>query len=198
MGADQDQTGLFAFHASPFFWANKAHSLLHAAELLWPDSAALAEHVGSDLPSKSCRYQYGPIDRDFEFHPFTFPIWMALMGFSIECLLKGLIIKGHPEYVSNGKLAKQLQTHDLRKLARICQLRLSKHERIYFEQVIPMMIDEYRYPIGKEQPQTVPALQLGGHARDVALGLFDRLYPLIAQEAHASVHRKRSPRSSTK
>ena len=161
----------FRMHASPFFWGLKAAELRHAAELLWPECERQLDAIIKRVEGKEKEGEVSMIS--------TFHIYGALLGFSVECLFKGKIILEDQTLISNGALARKVQTHDLRKLARIAKVPLSQNEDIYCDQVQRMMETEFRYPIPKSHDMRVEGIQLGGKWPDVFEGLYDRLHPQL-------------------
>lgn len=158
-------------HASPVFWGIKAASLRHAAEVLWPECERELDKVVN-------RDRTNPELSGGSFI-WTFDIYGALLGYSIECLLKGKIIGDDQTLVSNGSLAKKLQTHDLKKLACMAKVVLSHDERVFCEQVQQMMKTEFRYPIPKSHDKQIEGYEGGGKWPEVFEGLYNRIHPLL-------------------
>lgn len=182
----------FLIRSSPLFWAHKAHSLLHAAELLWPEIEAQLSQPIEEVGTQTRQHTYGSVERTFFLHPHTFPIYMALMGFSIECLLKGIIILKKPYLVNNGSIDKSLKTHDLRALAGTAGVELTRNQRIFLDQATSYIKTEFRYPVAQSVKDEGQAIQLGGHAREESLEMFHLLYPIVEHELHPRL--KRSPK----
>ena len=109
----------------------------------------------------------------------TFHIYSALLGYSVECLFKGKIILEDQTLISNGALAKKIQIHDLRKLARMAKVSLSQNEIIFCEHVQRMMETDFRYPVPKSHDLQVTSIQAGGKWPDVFEGLYDRIHPTL-------------------
>jgi hypothetical protein len=159
----------FRMHASPFFWGVKAAQLRHAAELLWPECERQINDIMKRVERKAEEEKVSWIS--------TFEIYGALLGFSIECLFKGKAILEDQTLISNGVLARKVQTHNLRKLARIAKVQLSQNEGVFCDQAQRMMETEFRYPIPKSHNLRVEGFQQGGKWPDVFEGLYDRLHP---------------------
>ncbi|MBK7384586.1 MAG: hypothetical protein IPI81_14835 [Flavobacteriales bacterium] len=161
----------FRMEASPYFWGRKASDLRHAAKLLWPE----CERQLEDL-MKRVR---GEATDDTRSMVSTLHIYGALLGYSVECLFKGKIILEDKTLISNGALARKIQTHQLKKLARMAKISLSQNEDIFCDQVQRMMETEFRYPVPKSHDLQVTSIQLGGKWPDVFKGLYDRIHPTL-------------------
>jgi hypothetical protein len=160
---------MYRFRASPFHWREKAADLKHAAELLWPECERQREAYATTA--------FGDNQSGFNHLPLTHTIYLALAGFSTECLLKGTILKDNHAMIENGKMNKTFTTHDLLKLAQLAKISLSNNERIFCKQAVRAMTDNFRYPVSKRQGSQPTSFQRGGNFRDDFNGLYDRLYP---------------------
>src|SRR5690554_2304154 len=109
---------VFKVLASPYFWRQKAEELKYASEILWPYAERRADKAYQQVKEK--------MSLDLKtLEPDTFSIFMSLLGYSIEALFKGVIIRDNPSYVSNGKLSSKLTHHNLIELAKLGKIELS-------------------------------------------------------------------------
>ena len=161
----------FRMHASPFFWGLKAAELRHAAELLWPECERQLDAIMKRVEGKSDGVKVSMIS--------TFHNYGALLGYSVECLFKGKIILEDQTLISNGALARKVQTHDLKRLARMAKVPLTQNEYIFCDQVQRMIETEFRYPVPKSHVVQVESIQSGGKWPDVFQGLYDRIHPSL-------------------
>jgi len=161
----------FRMHASPFFWGLKAAELRHAAELLRPECERQLDTITRHVEGKS--------KGEDVFMISTLHIYGALLGYSVECLFKGKIILEDQTLISNGALARKVQTHDLKKLARMAKVPLTRNEGIFCDQVQRLMVTEFRYPVPKSHDLQVTSIQVGGKWPDVFQDLYDRLHPSL-------------------
>jgi len=174
MVTKEDMIAFFKVQASPFFWREKAEQLKFAAEILWPHAKSRYDIIIKSVKEKK--------ELNLKILvPDTFSIFLSLLGFSTEALLKGVIIRDNPSYVSNGILSSKLTIHDLIALSKIAQLPLSKNEKIFCKQAYKAMMVESRYPIPKGIEKPNYALEIGGHCKEVFTGLYERLYPTLGQ-----------------
>ncbi len=164
---------VFKVKASPFFWREKASELKFASETIWPVAIRRLDEINNAVVTKK--------EIVFEnLAPDTFDTFMALMGFSIECLFKAVIIRVNPEYVTGGKISKKLKNHNLIELAKLAKIVLTQNERIFCKQAYRNML-EYRYPVPSaiEPPNSVH--EIGGHCKDVFTELYNKIYPTVGQ-----------------
>ncbi|HUX55247.1 MAG TPA: hypothetical protein VMV56_12585 [Williamwhitmania sp.] len=165
---------VFKFQGSPHYWREKAKELRYAAEILWPYSETRMNKIMTSIKENN--------DIDIlSIEPDTFNTFLALIGFSTECLFKGTIIRDNPSFVSNGKLSSKLATHDLHKLASLAKIKLSTNEQIFCNQALEAMTVKFRYPISKVAEDAKTDLIMGEHCKTVFTDLFDRLYPTLGQ-----------------
>ncbi|MBK7816420.1 MAG: DUF262 domain-containing protein [Sphingobacteriaceae bacterium] len=98
-------------------------------------------------------------------NPNIISIPLSLMGFSIECLLKALIVRDNPSFIANGILARKLRSHDLIKLAKTAKVNLSRDEEVFCTQAIRAMTIDSRYPTGLSASDEQTSMDFGGNAR---------------------------------
>ena len=160
---------VYRFLGSPFFWRNKARELKYASDKLLPSAMDFLSKLNEQINQS--------IDAGFDkIEPNVFSIFLALTGFSTECLFKAFIIRDNPSYISNGVLSNKLTNHDLIQLAQLGKIKLTSYEKIYCRQAMDAMV-EFRYPIDKKMSQTTTVQDIGGKCYIVFNDLYDRLYP---------------------
>lgn len=80
---------------------------------------------------------------------------ILLAGFALENIIKAFLIYEYPDFVRNGFLAKNIQTHKLSKLAKMCSLLPYKARSMntlkYYEEGLESWA---RYPCGLNWAQT--------------------------------------------
>jgi len=161
---------LFKIFANPFFWRWKAKELRHAADLLKAESEIQLEKLHDDLEKKTYDSDNMP--------PFVGSSCFAMYGFSLECLLKGVIIWKHPEYVSDGKISRRLKTHDLIILSKIAEFEISSSEKLMFENT-NKWVTEFRYPVPNSMEETNYNTTTSGDYFQQFDDLYSRLNNLI-------------------
>jgi hypothetical protein len=161
---------VYKINGSPHFWKQKADEQKRAAEILWP-------HAEKDLDDilESVRNP----EKEDQLPVMLFGIFFSHLGFSTECLFKGLIIKNNPNLIQNGKMSKSLVTHDLLELAQLAKFHLTRNEYIFINQAFPYMISESRYPIYKEVEPSRTSMELGGHCKEVFEGIYAKIAPQL-------------------
>lgn len=170
----EDDEIVFKVKASPYFWRLKSEESKFAAEILWSSVEKRQAKISKSLDEET--------EIDFtDLEPDLFSIFLSLIGFSTECLFKGVAIRNNPLLVSNGKLNKQLKSHDLIKLAKLAKIQLSQHEEIFCKQAFKAMVIDSRYPIPLEVGAPDNSMEIGGHCKDVFSELYKRLYPMLEQ-----------------
>lgn len=137
MLSEEEKIDLYKVMGSPYFWRRKAKELKFSAEILFPVAKEQIEKSVSVIKDKNF---------DPDEYNWVHPTYMALIGFSTECLFKAAIIRDNPAFVSNGKLAKSLKTHNLIKLAKLAKIHLTYDEEKFCEEAYEYM-EWYRYPI---------------------------------------------------
>ena len=170
----KDEEDFFKFKASPIFWRQKAESLKYSADILWPTIEKRDAEIHNSLKEKT-KINFQQID------PEIFPIYFGLLGFSIECLFKAVIIRDNPEYVTNGKLAKKIKQHNLLELANIGGIALSRNEKLFCTQAYETMMVDFRYPIDKVITPLKYSFEIGGNCREIFKDIYERIYPTVDQ-----------------
>lgn len=164
---------LYSVKSSPVFWRNKAEELKYAAELLLPMAIKNSNTV-EDL------FENGEMDKISDLPPSIFAIIDGLLGYSLECLFKGCIIRDNPHFISEGMQNPQMQTHNLIKLAEMAKIILSEEEARVCAELTRAMYIDFRYPIDKEV--TTVERNYEGFEKgidNIINDLYDRIYPTI-------------------
>lgn len=170
----------FKVKASPYFWREKAWESKYAAEILWPVGIANMKAISQGVGE-------GNILELLAQNPNILSIPLSLMGFSIECLLKAIIVRDNPAFVSNGVLSRKLRSHDLIKLAKTAKYNLTQNEKIFCKQAYKAMTVDSRYPISLAAGDEEMSVEIGGNAREVFLELYDKIYPNVGQIGATSI-----------
>lgn len=165
---------MYKIYGSPYFWRRKAEEMKFIVETLSP---TVDDHITQLIVS---------IDKDddskfLDFPPNIFEAVLAHMGYSLECLLKGVIIQNNPSYISNGVMAKHLKSHDLVNLLKLSKIEFNSHD-LHICRLCMSSIEKYRYPIPKQMgEQTHSMMSLGKDCREAFKDLYDKLYPLSSK-----------------
>ena len=167
-----NEENIFKFEASPIFWRSKAAQLKHAAAILEPSYENWKKNISQLIMSiENLDFNY--------FETNTTSIYLALLGFSIECLMKGIIIKNNPDLISNGKLSREITNHNLINLASKWDINLSKQEKTFCNTAIRAMVIDFRYPINKVMEEKKGYSVGGPNINIVFNDLYLRLYKMI-------------------
>ena len=163
-------------------WAFKADSLLNAARILRPEiDAFLASqrtakvddpiHAGHDLP----------------------PVYMMLLAFAVENLLKGIILAREPLRVGPTKLKKwEGGGHDLTQLAKVAKVEVTSDEEMLLLNlsVYAEWMGRYPCPLNHDDrlPRTAgegfaPLGGIVGSDFDLALGLCGKFERILHTES---------------
>jgi len=102
----------------------------------------------------------------------------TIIAYALENLLKGLIIAKEPSLISEKKLAKALDSHDLRKLAAVATISLSPDEDRILGVLTAVSTWSGRYPVART---------FNEHARDEYREGLNRLDHDVLREFYARV-----------
>ncbi|MBV6485849.1 MAG: hypothetical protein KFKLKKLM_02458 [Flavobacteriales bacterium] len=164
---------VFKVKAKPIFWKKKAEELKFVADSLWSGIEQRQQLIIDNLDNK--KFDFSSLNPD------TFSICLSLMGYSIEVLLKGIIIKNNPQFVSNGTMATHLKKHDLIYLSNQAEITLSDNEKIFFEQAHQAILIDSRYPIPSKKEELSSSMTIGGNCIEVHKELFNRLTQILME-----------------
>jgi len=134
----------FVRRGSPSEWSNYAVELHQALDILWKQEANVL------------LIKYESFDQEINKKTHISRTWLLLAAFSIENLLKGILISEHPEYISNGRLASNVTNHSLTNLARNINFSEYEPNEINLLEILEEALPTWaRYPI----PLTVREIQ---------------------------------------
>ncbi len=124
----------------------------------------------------------GNDDGILELPPNVFEAVLAHMGYSIECLCKGVIIQSNPNFISNGVMAKHLKTHDLSELLKLTGVEVTSHD-LAICNLASKAIEMYRYPIPKkaEESECGVFISTGKNYNEAYTDLYNKLHPLSSK-----------------
>jgi hypothetical protein len=131
-----DKIREYIINANPIQWIEYAEELRDTAELIWTESKQTKVHL--NFPKR--------IDKPGLSRPYFLNI-----GFSIENLIKGLLISENPNYLKDGKISSEISSgHNLEKLAsKITTLNFDKKELDFLKILSKAIPNWSRYPIPK-------------------------------------------------
>jgi len=111
MSSEQKPQRLNQRAHDPFFWLRQAVALDRAAMLIW--NAIESDMIKiSQLPASSA------LREDEVPNLYLGEVFWLNAGSALENVLKGIIVQDDPSSVSNGVIAKGVQTHNLLRLAK--------------------------------------------------------------------------------
>jgi hypothetical protein len=138
---EEEMHQIYKAKAHPLFWKQKAEELKYSAELLLPSAKKYMEELNELVKEENLDLSGLP--------PSVFSTVDGLMGFSLECLLKGCIIKDNPHFMDNGEQNNEMHTHDLVKLAEKAKINLNSDEIYVCQNLTKVMYVDFRYPVDK-------------------------------------------------
>lgn len=168
---------LYKIHGSPYFWRNKAEEMDFIVKTLQP---TVENHMNQlmEIISKG----HDDDDELLELPPNVFEAVLAHMGYSLECLCKGVIIQNNPSFISNGVMAKHLKTHDLCELLKLTGVEITRHD-LEICNLASKSIEKYRYPIPKkaEESERGIIISTGKTYKEAYNELYKKLYPMSSK-----------------
>ena len=169
---DANKKAEFIRDAMPNGWLQNGRELKEAAEILWLNSGdSLLLEATTENPPKF--FKVSGLSRTY----------VLLSSFSIENLLKGLIICNNPLFINKGVLTQELKTHNLLELSRrINGFRLSEKERRFCITAQDALPYWGRYPVPLKFQELKQELEADSDYRDAFLQLYERLCKLIDDE----------------
>lgn len=169
---DEEMNQLFRVKASPLFWRQKAEELKYASDILLRFANDRSDAMMVQIEKKKLDLTKLP--------PSVYAQAFALLGFSLECLFKASIIRDNPDLTKNGKLSKDLWSHNLIKLATLAKIPLNSKEHYACERLTEVMLKDFRYPINKEKETKIDNTKI---TNIPVLGsiLYYRIHPNVNQ-----------------
>ena len=163
---------IFVRDAMPGEWLDYADELMDAAEILWEKKdhgrRLYVEGFGenTDLEKTKEPKIISSISRTY----------ILLAGFSLENLIKGLLVAQNPSHITSGKLSGDLKSHRILNLVRkVKNFPLSKEEKNVCKIIQDALPYWGRYPIPLEFNGVLPEIAINADLRKVILELHERL-----------------------
>lgn len=156
----------FSMRGNWLFWRSKAKELKRGAKVLFAEAKKDIEILKQEAE---------------EVLPPSFPkdiffVSVMLAGFSIENMIKGIIVIDHPEYLKGGKI-KGITNHDILKLFGLAELMLSDEEEKLCNLLILGISWFGRYPIPKRKEDELSRVKVGYNEFETGYDdLFARLH----------------------
>lgn len=145
-----DEARTFIDYASPHAWFMAASNLHEQATDLYLRRARSGITIRNDFGSKR---SFKSVDIDKSVY--------LLGGFALENVIKAFLVYEHPEWISGGKLAKQLKSHTLRDLRDRSKLLPSKKALVWVLEEFQSGLDSwFRYPCALTMADTIDEREL--------------------------------------
>lgn len=171
---EDEMFGLYRIKSSPLYWRQKAEELKYSADVLWPIALRKLDKINSAIKkNKAPDFQKLP--------PDVFNTAKGLLGFSLECLFKAVIIRDNPNLIDKGEQNNKLKTHNLLKLAEIGKIALNSDERHTCEVLTDAMYVDFRYPTDQKITPQKGGMTVGRSIIDVGNELYDKLHGTVNQ-----------------
>lgn len=97
-------------------------------------------------------------------------VYLLLIGYAFENLLKGALMFEHPEYFKPDAKMTDIQSHSLTTICKRCNINLQPEEINLLEELTLYILWKGKYPIPLEAKNVQPILQSDGTARPNFLG----------------------------
>ena len=166
---------LYMIYGSPYFWRKKAEEMDFIVKTLQP---TCDDHMSQLMET----VRNGKDGEILNLPPNVFDAVLAHMGYSLECLCKGVIIQNNPNYISNGAMAKNLKTHNLGELLKLTGVDVTSYD-IGICDLASKAIEKYRYPIPKNAKEADCGIMIpmGKNYNEAYNDLYNKLYPLSSK-----------------
>ena len=157
----------------PIKWKNKAEELKITADLV----ADYENKNANSYLTKILQSNDEKIKLDIA-QPL-FEIFIFISGLAIENLLKGIILTRKPEYLKDGKLHKKLQSHDLKHLSHLANVKLSDEEMNFCNLATDFISSIGRYPIPLSKDQMFLGYSVNRNIQKIINILYIKLRKLL-------------------
>jgi hypothetical protein len=143
-----------------------------SAELWYPDPQDLYDDIGNNphawltwvetltRSAKAIRAntKRGTLPDGTDLMPTELAVYAMLLGYAIECALKGLWVQQGNRIVANGKFigGSRMKDHQLDRLAKLVGVTLDESELDALERLSAFVLFAGRYPIGLRASQMQP------------------------------------------
>ena len=156
----------------PMGWKYTAQELMHAANRLFDiyhdGTLRMISRFVQEIQSGTVQDQDASgrllVGDELEDHwdSQLIGVYFFLMGCSLENLLKGILMSLHPEYFqASGELIR-IQSHDLVKLCRRCNIDLSQEEKELLTKLTTYVTWAGRYPVPLKAAEMFPKKRADG------------------------------------
>jgi len=127
----------YIINASPTQWIEYSEELRDSSELIWKESENTKVH--NNFPRRQDK-------------PGLSRTYFLNIGFSIENLIKGLLISEKPDYLKDGRISSEISSgHNLENLAlKISTLSFNEEEIQFLKTLSKALPNWSRYPIPKK------------------------------------------------
>jgi hypothetical protein len=152
----------YIINAFPVQWIDYSEELRDSSELIWKESIKIKLHntfpIRQDKPRLSRTY-------------------FLNIGFSLENLIKGLLISENPDYLKDGKISHEISSgHNLEKLAsKITTLNFNNTELDFLIILSKALPNWSRYPIPKKWEVENSEVILDEDIRTQFLKMWDKI-----------------------
>jgi len=152
----------YILNASPLQWIEYAQELREASELIWKGSKKIKMHI--NFPKVQEKQGLSRV-------------YFLNIGFSIENLLKGLLISENPDYLKSGKISPDISSgHNLENLAsKIISIEFNAKEIKFLKLLSRSLPNWSRYPIPKRWEINNEEEFISSDLRKTFLELWDKI-----------------------
>ncbi len=159
----------YILNASPIQWIEYAQELKESSEIIWKESKKIKMHI--NFP-------------EFQEKQGLSRVYFLNIGFSIENLLKGLLVTEKPEYLNGGKISPEISSgHNLENLAsKIKSIEFSSIEIKLLQLLSKSLPNWSRYPIPKRWEIENEEEFISSDLRKTFLELWDKIGFKIYEE----------------
>jgi len=157
-----DRIKEFILNANPVQWVEYSEELRDSSELIWEESKRTKVYL--NFPKR--------IDKPGLSRPYFLNI-----GFSLENLIKGLLVSENPEYLKDGRISSEISSgHNLDNLAKkISSLTFDKEEFDFLKILSKAIPNWSRYPIPKRWEIENTEEIISDDIRQQFLSLWDKI-----------------------
>ena len=152
----------YIINSNPIQWIEYSEELRDSSELIWEESKRITVH--NNFPSRQDR-------------PGLSRTYFLIIGFSLENLIKGLLISENSDYLKDGKISPEISSgHNLGKLAsKISTLNFDKEELDFLKILSKAIPNWSRYPIPKRWEEKNTEKILNENIREQFLKMWDKI-----------------------
>tara|TARA_R110000744_G_C19168159_1_gene541298 strand:+ start:172 stop:765 length:594 start_codon:yes stop_codon:yes gene_type:complete len=153
----------FIYYSSPERWFHAASELHGSVEQLYA--------LRKSLYYRKLNYYHDETDVTISGHSRS---TYLLMSYVLENLLKGIAILNNPTFINNGKVEKQIKTHDLNSLSELNGFKLSDEYLKFQDTLSTQCVSNARYPIGLNEHSQIRDPSFTEYDFDLYQTLFEK------------------------